>query len=221
MNPYEVLGVPYDATIEEIKDRFRSLSKKYHPDISKEPTVDYVEIIDSYKILADSRKRDEFDLLHRKEILKKKLLKENLESNLFILPVNRIEYTFSLGNILKEGIRIGKSYKHNDLIDHMGQDIVISVRPFEVKIGAVAILELPVKLPCPVCRGSNTTCYRCKGSGFIKTIEKINFLIPQSVKDSEVIEFNPGDYYALYSNQKNNMIYFKSRSIRLRIVFIE
>ena len=35
MNPYEILGVSEDASIEEISDIFRALAKKYHPDRAK------------------------------------------------------------------------------------------------------------------------------------------------------------------------------------------
>lgn len=32
MNSYEIIGVPYDATDEEVKSAYRELAKKYHPD---------------------------------------------------------------------------------------------------------------------------------------------------------------------------------------------
>ena len=33
---YQILGVPREATANEIKKAFRKLARKYHPDVSKE-----------------------------------------------------------------------------------------------------------------------------------------------------------------------------------------
>jgi hypothetical protein len=38
-NPYAVLGLPRDATPEQVKARFRDLSRKYHPDRSTDPNA--------------------------------------------------------------------------------------------------------------------------------------------------------------------------------------
>lgn len=60
---YEVLGVAKDASDDEIKKAYRKLSKKYHPDINKEPDADekFKEIAEAYEILSDPQKRAAYD----------------------------------------------------------------------------------------------------------------------------------------------------------------
>jgi DnaJ-class molecular chaperone len=49
-NPYKVLGVPESASDEQIKQRFRELSKKYHPDKNLDPKAKefYLEVTNAY-----------------------------------------------------------------------------------------------------------------------------------------------------------------------------
>ena len=37
---YQILGVPREATAEDIKKSFRKLARKYHPDLSKGPDAE-------------------------------------------------------------------------------------------------------------------------------------------------------------------------------------
>ena len=61
MNPYEVLGVSYDATEDVIKKAYRQLSRKYHPDANiNNPNQDaleekFKEVQQAYKIIMDQR----------------------------------------------------------------------------------------------------------------------------------------------------------------------
>jgi len=60
---YEVLGVAKDADQKAIKDAFRNLAMKYHPDRNKEAGAEerFKEIAEAYAILSDSKKRAEYD----------------------------------------------------------------------------------------------------------------------------------------------------------------
>ncbi len=62
---YEVLGVPRDATAEDIKKVFRKLARKYHPDVSKEKDAEsrMKEVNEAYAVLSDPEKRAAYDQL--------------------------------------------------------------------------------------------------------------------------------------------------------------
>lgn len=58
-----MLGIAKDADQKAIKDAFRSLAMKYHPDRNKEAGAEerFKEIAEAYAILSDSKKRAEYD----------------------------------------------------------------------------------------------------------------------------------------------------------------
>ena len=60
---YDRLGLSKDASQDEIKRAYRKLSKKYHPDINKEPGAEekYKEILEAYETLSDAQKRAAYD----------------------------------------------------------------------------------------------------------------------------------------------------------------
>jgi molecular chaperone DnaJ len=60
---YEILGVPKTATPEDLKQAFRNLARKYHPDVSKEEHAEerFKEINEAYAVLSDEQKRAAYD----------------------------------------------------------------------------------------------------------------------------------------------------------------
>ena len=61
-NYYEILGIPRDATQEEIKKKFRELAKKTHPDKTKEDSdEEMVELNKAYEVLSDEENRKKYD----------------------------------------------------------------------------------------------------------------------------------------------------------------
>lgn len=60
---YEILGIPKNASKEEIKKAYKQLAKKYHPDISKDNSTEekFKEISEAYAVLSDDQKRANYD----------------------------------------------------------------------------------------------------------------------------------------------------------------
>ena len=57
---YEVLGVSKDADSDTIKKAYRSLAKKYHPDINKSADAPdkFKEVQEAYEVLSDETKKN-------------------------------------------------------------------------------------------------------------------------------------------------------------------
>ncbi len=60
---YKILGVPRDASQDDIKKAYRKLARKYHPDVSKEANAEdkFKELGEAYEVLKDAQKRAQYD----------------------------------------------------------------------------------------------------------------------------------------------------------------
>jgi len=62
---YKVMGVARDATEAQIKQAYRKLARKFHPDVSKEPDAEarFKDLGEAYEVLRSPEKRAAYDQL--------------------------------------------------------------------------------------------------------------------------------------------------------------
>ncbi|GAB4851880.1 hypothetical protein Ancab_031279 [Ancistrocladus abbreviatus] len=67
MTFYELLGIPENVTLSEIKQAYKQLARKYHPDVSpqdqiEENTQKFIRVQEAYETLSDPNRRALYDV---------------------------------------------------------------------------------------------------------------------------------------------------------------
>ncbi|NNV55663.1 DnaJ domain-containing protein [Limnovirga soli] len=95
---YTILGVLPDATDAEIKQSYRKLAMKYHPDKNPEDSVSeatFKEIAEAYEILSDRVKREDY---HYKRLY---TYNYSFKKSPTITPASILKAAFTLKNMVK------------------------------------------------------------------------------------------------------------------------
>jgi len=204
---YTLFNLPYNAKNKEIKTAFHCLVKRYHPDTAAESKNTSTEKMDSiirgYRILADDRVREEYNK-HLFKIIKP------AKNEYLILPNKRVRYSVSLANMLKSRFKPG-IMKRKDILFNFGQDIEIIVTRLEAMKGAIAYIELPSRMNCPLCSGQNPECYVCRGIGRIHTSSQLEVKISPKIESGTMIDVD------LKKMKPDSLTRFHSGSIRIKI----
>ncbi|MFN3683289.1 MAG: molecular chaperone DnaJ [Fimbriimonadaceae bacterium] len=167
-DPYEVLGVPRDATADEIKSAYRRLARTYHPDVNpNDPTAEekFKEVGEAYAILSDPEKRARYDRFGTAE---------EQPVGPFFNGAGGIEDIFEM--FFGTGFQTQNRRRGRDGED-LRADVTISLS--EVVTGTQREVRVRRQSQCPECMGSGSeggrppeTCAHCRGAGTISQIRQ-------------------------------------------------
>jgi molecular chaperone DnaJ len=163
---YEVLGVPRNATEEEIRKAFRRLALEWHPDRNKDPGAAerFKEINEAYQVLSDPQQRALYDRYGHQGL-------EGTPARGF----EGVDITGGLGDLLEAffgglGVQERRGpVRGADLSAHLTLTFAEAVFGAQKEV-TVSRLEV-----CPTCQGSRcapgtqpTRCANCRGTGQVR-----------------------------------------------------
>ena len=167
---YEVLGVSKTASEEEIKKAYRTLAKKYHPDVNpgdKTAEAKFKEASEAYSVLSDSEKRAQYDRFGHAAFEQ-----GGGGGYDFTGDFSDIFDMFGFGDMFGGGRR--SQSRGNAARNGASVRATIRITFEEAVFGCEKELELSFKDTCKTCNGSGAkpgtsaeTCSKCKGSGSI------------------------------------------------------
>src|SRR5690554_3370958 len=159
---YEVLGISKNASEDDIKKAYRTLAKKYHPDVNKEPGAEakFKEVQEAYDVLNDATKRAQYDQFGH----------AGAQGD----PFGGFGGFGGFDDIISSFFGGGQRRARREKMEGDDIEIRMTVDFMDAVLGVSKDIDVDLTEDCHHCHGSGAeskkdieTCQRCHGAGYV------------------------------------------------------
>ncbi len=199
---YEILGVKREATEDQVRQAFRRLARKYHPDVNPGNNAaeeKFKEINEAYEVLSDADKRRRFDRLGADWKNGADFTPPPGWSHINIDFNGRSEP--ASGGIFSDffeslfgGGRQSRQGEDRRSGRNKGQDVEteMAISLEEAHRGGIHRITLQGGRACSACKGTGNAngvvCPDCRGAGHVLRPKTIDVNIPPGAREGAVIK---------------------------------
>jgi molecular chaperone DnaJ len=180
---YDTLGVPRNATKDEIKNEYRKLALKYHPDRNKSPDAEekFKELSEAYAVLSDADKRAQYDRFGHAGIDGRYSTEDIFRGVDFDEILRDLGFGFGGFGSIFDTFFGGRQVRGPQRGQDIRYDIEISLDQAYAGFGTE--IEVPRTERCSECNGSGAKpgtspkkCSECGGRGQIQHVQVSGFM---------------------------------------------